>query len=386
MLARAENSGAARPALVDMVATQQKAREFEKPRLKRQRRAHTVAADLDQSSARTALQQLSVTAPTLKQYEKILAELATWITSRRASPLCEEEWDALVAAWMDEWFFEGQGANSGEKLLAAVLWKLPQFGRSAGGRMIQSRQALKGWRRVFPPGGRLPLPMAVVAMLAMEILWKGRPDIAVLVLLMMETYCRPSEPMRLRVRDVVPGQNKTGVRATAILLHPFECGVPAKNQQFDQTVLLDLPRHKALASALLRLCAGRRDDELVFSRAPPSLGPLFHEMGSQLRIEALGALHPYRLRHTGASFDFASSVRSLEQIQKRGRWNDPRSLRRYEHGGRLNELFARLEPDVIKHALKCEKLLSKVLSLQLSPCRCPWLRQSSWSSLQAQHD
>ena len=83
MLARAESSGAARTTLV----------EFKKPREKRQRRAHTVAADLDQNSARTALQQ----------YKKILAKLATWISTRKASPPCEEDWDALTTFAVTTW-------------------------------------------------------------------------------------------------------------------------------------------------------------------------------------------------------------------------------------------------------------------------------------------
>ena len=391
MLTRAENSGAAPPALVVMVASQQKAREFEKPRVRRQRRAHTVAADPEQGSARTALQRLSVTAPTQEQYEKILAKVALWISSRRACPQCKKDWEALVAALMVEGFFEGQSANSKKKLLAAVLWRLPQ----------------------------LPLPMTVVAMLGMEILWSGRPDIAVLVLLMLKTYCRPSKPMRLQGRDVVPGQSKTR-RATAILLHPFECRMPATHQQFVQTVLLGLPQH------------------MVFSRAPPSLGPRFHEMGSQIRIRALEAIHPCQLRHTSAARDSASSARSLERIQKRGPNGSARQSRaianqewpalrkklldgpkedlelvrnrqlirewiraghaRGWHAGVPCHSFSRARdrpggpprpssaafqkglPVLVPHDL------SRILSLQLSPCRCLWLPQSSWNSLRARHD
>ena len=403
MLARAEYSGAAQPVLVDMVTSQQGAQEFEKPRVRRQARAHTVAADLDQDSARTALQQLSVTVPTQKQYEKILAELGMWISSRKACPQCEEDWDARVAALMYKWFYKGQGANSGEKVLAAVLSKLLQSGRSASDRMSQSR---------------LPLPTAMVPMPATEILWSGHPDIAKLVLLMLETYCRPPKPMPLRVRDVAPGQSKTGMPATAILLAPVERGEPAKNPHSNQRVHLDLPQR------------------MVFSRAPPSLGPSVHERGLQLRTEALGAGHPYRLRHTSAALDLASSARSLERIQKKGPSSSARLSRAFAnqgwlvlrsdwldgpkynlefvrnrqliqewiraghargwHAGVPCQSFSRTKdrargpprsapfpkgvPDLAPHDL------SRVVSLQLSPCRCPWLPQSSWNSLQAQHD
>ena len=120
----------------------------------------------------------------------------------------------MVAALMDEPFSKGRATKGGERLLAAVIWKLPQLARSAGCRIIRRTQVLS-------PGGRVPVPMSVVAKLAMGLLWSGRPNMAVLVLLTLETYCRPSEPMRLPVKDVVPDQNKTGVMATTILLHPL---------------------------------------------------------------------------------------------------------------------------------------------------------------------
>ena len=96
-----------------------------------------------------------------------------------------------------------------------------------------SRQVLKGWRRVCPHGGCLPQAMVVVAMLLTQILSLGRPDIAIMVVLMLETYCRLSELLFfLQARDMIPGDRRRGaVRATAILLHPFERGRPAKNQE-----------------------------------------------------------------------------------------------------------------------------------------------------------
>ena len=48
--------------------------------------------------------------------------------------------------------------------------------------------------------------------------------------------------------------------------------------------------------------------------------------------------HPYRLRHGGATTDFARKLRSLESIQQRGRWKSQSSLRRYQKGGRLQLL------------------------------------------------
>ena len=70
---------------------------------------------------------------------------------------------------------------------------------------------------------------------------------AVLVLLMGDLL--PSEPMQLWAKDMEPGQSKTGVLATNVLLLPLEGNVPARYQRCDQIVLLDLLQHKTLATA-----------------------------------------------------------------------------------------------------------------------------------------
>ena len=59
----------------------------------------------------------------------------------------------------------------------------------------------------------------------------------------------PSEPMQLWAKDMEPGQSKTGVLATNVLLLPLEGNVPARYQRCDQIVLLDLLQHKTLATA-----------------------------------------------------------------------------------------------------------------------------------------
>ena len=163
----------------------------------------------------------------------------------------------------------------------------------------------------------------------------------------------------------------------SIILHPWENGVPSKTQEFDETLLLDLPRHRALATALAEHCRGRNPEELVFTVTATELTAALAEMEVKLCLDVLGLLHAYRLRHTGASHDFVSRERSLLEIQRRGRWRDPRSFRRYEKGGRVGELFARLPSHVQRHALECAAVVDSLLLGQLFPLSVPWLPQSS---------
>ena len=107
-----------------------------------------------------------------------------------------------------------------------------------------------------------------------------------------------------------------------------------------------------------------------FASTRPTEGPLFQinvhefsgrlaEAAQELELDPLGELHPYRLRHTGASYDAAGRFRPIAEIQRRGRWRDPRSLRRYEHGARLNDLLARLVPGPRRQVQAAERSLPR---------------------------
>ena len=74
-----------------------------------------------------------------------------------------------------------------------------------------------------------------------------------------------------------------------------------------------------------------------------------------------GCLHLYRLRHGGASRDFSHNMRSLQEVQSRGRWWSPNSVRRYQKGGRLAQLFNLLPADVRSKAIAATEALPATL-------------------------
>jgi len=113
----------------------------------------------------------------------------------------------------------------------------------------------------------------------------------------------------------------------------------------------------------------RRDDDLLFALAPARYFELLGEVELRLQLGVLGSLHPYRLRHTGASHNFASSARDLASVQRRGRWREKRSLRRCEEGGRLSELLQRLPPGVQGPAALSVRHVGAGVLGQRSPCR-----------------
>ena len=321
----------------------------------------------------TALQRASVGPRTQDLYAQLLRDLDQWVSRMPSPPRCEADWDSALASYMDVLFAEGASASQGQKMLAALLWREPWLGRLAGGRMSRCRQALRGWRRIQPPGARLPIPYPVVHAIAMRFFHAKQPEFALLTLVMVELYARPSEPFRLRGRDVVapvPGAGPAHAHAS-VVLHPFEAGVPSKTHEFDEALLLDLPRQAALGEALVRLSQKRGPDQLLFTVLPADYFAALRIAEDALNLKALGALHPYRLRHTGASHDFASKARDMQSIQRRGRWKDKRSMRRYEKGGRLQELLQRLPNSVVTFAVRCEQEMPNVLRNRRLPLAGP---------------
>ena len=50
----------------------------------------------------------------------------------------------------------------------------------------------------------------------------------------------------------------------------------------------------------------------------------------------------YRFRHGGASHDYSSRLRDLMAVMQRGRWKSLASLKRYQNGARLTQIFSML--------------------------------------------
>ena len=69
----------------------------------------------------------------------------------------------------------------------------------------------------------------------------------------------------------------------------------------------------------------------------------------------------YQGRHSGASLDASRRLRSIEEIQKRGRWKTARSVSRYERGGRLQDTWRSLTAAQKTHFEACERVLESVV-------------------------
>jgi len=118
------------------------------------------------------------------------------------------------------------------------------------------------------------------------------------------------------------------------------------------------PGARTLAAGVL---SHRQPNNKIFSTTVSQLGKVMTQVADQLHLGVLGAPHPYRLRHTGASRDCLQKNRGLVDIQSRGRWKSAASFRRYQKGGRIQQQLQSLPRDVLGLALDAAKKRSSDL-------------------------
>ena len=205
------------------------------------------------------------------------------------------------------------------------------------------------------PRTRLPIPWLVAAGMADWLLAHRRHQSALCIVLLFQSYCRPSEGLSLLARQVVrPVIGQPGaIGQVSIVLNPEHLLVPSKTGLMDSAVAFDLP-HQAWLGQLLLLLKGRRHpDERLLQITYLELLADMHKAGSALGCQVLRPT-PHGLRHGGASHDKVAGFRSLAEIQSRGKWRALQSVQRYEKHARIAEQLERLDPRVLLD-LRCRE-------------------------------
>ena len=193
------------------------------------------------------------------------------------------------------------------------------------------------------------MPWSHVVLILYELLLVGSFQSALGLLVMFTAYLRPSELLLLSWGDLI--RPTRAQHHYALLLHPEEKGVPSKTGQFGDGVQLDSSLVPWLGKLLGRLAQNREEDEKLID---VTYLQLKKDMEAAMEKLKLGDASLYRLRHGGASEDRARSLRTLEEIKKRGRWTSDNSVRRYEKSVRLQREEGRLSGEMLARASALE--------------------------------
>ncbi|CAK0849589.1 unnamed protein product, partial [Prorocentrum cordatum] len=279
----------------------------------------------------------------------VLRALSISATTRVTVALRTETADDLLAHWIDKQYAEGWNPEHGAYMQAALKFMMPQFGRGGQG-LPKALQALRGWRKRVPARARLPLPWEIVALIATRLIDRDLLRVALYVLVTFAGYLRPSEALRALGAHLIPPTLGCVCDGWSLVLHPRELAVPSKTQVYDEVTPFDLPFYSFLPGALRWLKASTHLGEPLFPFTLVRVSFLFKEAADDM---GLASLTPQlcQLRHSGPSVELALQLRTLANVELRGRWRTDASVARYLEPGRVNEHLQRLAPEVQRAAL-----------------------------------
>jgi len=179
--------------------------------------------------------------------------------------------------------------------------------------------------------------------------------------------CRPGETLKLAVKHVV-SPNKL-CRHYSLLLSPsgpMDLCLPSKTGDMDENLLIDQPYLQWVGQILGRMKSHMQADQPLFLFDVAHAGQVFKNIAVAAGYQPLGVVHSYHIRHGAASTDALTGLRTMEEIAKRGRWRCLSSVRRYEQGGKLAQIFGQLSEVQQNEALRAEKQVGHVMTSRFS--------------------
>ena len=332
-------------------------------RLRRAARRRQTVASSAVVPGLTFLEQASMRPATRLNYERVLVRFHVFALDNGLSVTSSPALDEALVEFMNQSFLDGDRSYLGNTLLAALSFSRPGLGRPKEMPLPRAKQALRGWRRMAPAAGRLPLAWELVCGMAMHFIAVGRNALALAMLIQTVFYLRPSGLLRLRVGSVTTPNRLAGAshHGWTISMHDFvsEESTPSKTGEFDEGLQLDLPRYQFLGSVLRRLTADCDARAPLVSLEPRELATAMKEVAELMRIPL--KVFPYQLRHTGASTDFSTGDRLIADIKRRGRWWADQSTRRYERASQLTRLLQSIPEPALSYCLEAARGLPSVI-------------------------
>ncbi|MBM3947591.1 MAG: hypothetical protein FJ315_09395 [SAR202 cluster bacterium] len=301
------------------------------------------------------LESMAVTPATSRMYQEELDCFRATAEKEKWSLVTDEDIDGHLVDHMNSLYFTGHQAWRGEKLLAGFVHFFPEFGRLGKRSIARAWKALKAWRRLTPGRSRRPVALAIWCGIAVFLAEQVRVLMAVAIMLALSAYLRPSELLRLTGESLVAPSS--ACPHWCLLLHPSEGSARSKTRTADDSIILD-SAYTAWMSPVFEVLKKERRQQRLFSFDYPSLLAGIKRATAYWKC---GAIVPYQWRHSGPSIDRALKLRSLDEVQKRGRWQSSKSVARYEKGARLGVMWNELDEETKERFMFCERHLGELV-------------------------
>ena len=295
-------------------------------------------------------QRRTVSVTVIKRYLGEVEQFASWALLQpnggALKHLGQPIIDQLLTQYVDRLVAFHMEPHVGRDLIAGVMFVKPHWVRPQRVSLPSAVRALQGWVKDCPPTSRLPMPEEVVFWMALEALEMGVPQIALAILLIFIYYLRPMEVFKCRLEDFVRPIGSV-VRWT-LILHPAELFGTSKTFEQDETLMLMVAQYEFIAIAAHRfLNKQRQKGVLLIDATQQQVNTFIRDFWRRHGLDKIGSPHLYRLRHAGASVGLAQNQVDRNTLQRALRHQAPRSTRRYEKGGRLSQMTAKLPEHVV---------------------------------------
>jgi len=243
---------------------------------------------------------------------------------RVGSPRSLQDWDRAMADELAAMCYgRREPMGNGQCLYHGWAHIFPDF----KGSMPESGRALKSWERLRQGGIGGPMSWGMVLRIIVGFFEQGRLYEGVWVWAQHDVYGREQDLEQVTRPDIfIDPLDDTKV---ALRFGTRSRGLSSKTGS-DQAAQIDDP---LIARTLARMRRQLKDGEPLFPFSQATMRKAWNEEQRRQGLSQLYKLHS--LRHSKPSADAAAGRRSLEEIRRRGRWNQIKSVQRYSRSHAL---------------------------------------------------
>eukprot|EP00973_Karenia_brevis_P068287 9499748-Karenia_brevis.AAC.1 len=89
------------------------------------------------------------------KYEEMLRQFKEFCMIHQLERSTPQQLDFALEEWMSSQYLDGEDPWKGGYMIAALQWADPNLSKQGHKVLVNSYQAVKGWRRLVPPKSRL---------------------------------------------------------------------------------------------------------------------------------------------------------------------------------------------------------------------------------------
>ena len=150
---------------------------------------------------KTFLERKSVTTARDKSYARAMSLFNEFVLTEKMNVGTVEQIDVAATRLLNHMFWDGEDLSAGQTLGAALVFCRRDINKVNG--LPRLNTALKGFRKLEPPQGRVPMPFAMLCRVCQVLHQQGQDQVLLWLMTIWGGCTRPGESLRLQANQVV---------------------------------------------------------------------------------------------------------------------------------------------------------------------------------------